>query len=69
MSTADDIRETIAQAATEPKRVSTPDITVEAHSLKDQIEAAKDASSNESASKRHRGLRFTRCIPAGPGPS
>jgi len=68
MATADELRDAIAEAATQPRRVSTPDITVEAHPLPDQLEVAKDTAANESASKPHRGLRFTRCIPAGPGP-
>lgn len=68
MGTADEIRDAAIENAKGPKRVQGDEGTVEQHSIKDQLAAAEAAANSSAASQPHRGLRFTRAIPAGPGP-
>lgn len=67
MPTEDDINDAIAENATGPKSVSVDGSNVQQHSLADQIAARNDVASQSSASKAHRGLRFTKLIPPGCG--
>jgi len=52
-------------AAQEPKRVKGDMGEVEAHPLKDQIEADRYLASKRAASKPGGGLRFTKLVPPG----
>ena len=62
---ADEITDAIEQAAQEPKRVKGDMGEVEAHSLRDQIEADRYLASKRAARKTGGGLRFTKLIPPG----
>ena len=63
----DELSDSIESAAKSPKRVRTDAGEVEAHSLRDQIEADKYLAAKAAASStnKHRGLRFNRIIPPG----
>jgi hypothetical protein len=58
----DTIRDAIRENAVGPKAASTDNLSVTQHSLDDQIKAAKFVADEESASKPHRGLRFTKMV-------
>lgn len=62
---ADEITDAIEQAAQEPKRVKGDMGEVEAHPIRELIEADKYMRSKEAASKRTGGLRFTKLVPPG----
>lgn len=64
------IAESLEDAAIENvRRVTTGNISVESHSLRDQIEADKyfSGKSTTAASRPERGLRFSKIIPPGGG--
>ena len=61
--------ETIADAIREnaagPVKASGDSISVEQHSLQDQIAADRYLASKAAAKQPHRGLRFSRIVPPG----
>lgn len=61
--------ETIADAikdnAAGPAKASGDSISVEQHSIQDQIAADRYLASKRAATKPHRGLRFSRVVPPG----
>jgi hypothetical protein len=61
--------ETIADAIREnaagPVKASGDSISVEQHSLQDQIAADSYLASKAAAKQPHRGLRFSRIVPPG----
>lgn len=61
--------ETIADAIREnaagPAKASGDSMTVEQHSIQDQIAADRYLASKAAANKPHRGMRFTRIVPPG----
>ncbi len=48
---------------TAPRKVTIDDQTVEAHSLRDQLDAADRRDANAVAKKRRLGIRFSRILP------
>ncbi|HJX11105.1 MAG TPA: hypothetical protein VJ733_11485 [Candidatus Binatia bacterium] len=66
MPTADDIRDAIATSAIGPKSAQADGLNVQQHDLLDQIAAERHVAGQDAAAKAHRGLRFTKMIPAGP---
>ena len=66
MADADDIQDAIVENAQGPKRVQADGVNVEQHSIEDQIKAERHITGVAGAAKAHRGLRFTKLIPAGP---
>lgn len=68
---SDELRDQIADAAVNPKRVRTDAGEAESHNLKEMIEADKYLSGRsavtQSETRRHRGLRFNAIIPPGAG--
>lgn len=62
-----DLDSTIEQNAQGPKRVMTDaaSVTVEQHSLTEQIAADKYLASRSAASSPNRGLRFSKLSPPG----
>lgn len=67
MPTQEEINDAIAENLIGPKQVQGDEGTVTQHDLDDQIKAAKHLAANTAAAKNHRGLRFTKLIPQGPG--
>lgn len=64
--TPQDVQDAIARNAAEGIAKATTDVgSVEAHSLKDQIEAAKFLAAKSVAAKPHRAIRFARLVPPG----
>jgi hypothetical protein len=64
--------ETVDQAVTAAakglvKKSTDPTGSIENYSLKELREEANHEASSVAATKSHRGLRFTRCIPPGTG--
>lgn len=61
--------ETIADAIKEnaagPAKASGDSISVEQHSIQDQIAADRYLASKRAANRPHRGLRFSRIVPPG----
>jgi hypothetical protein len=61
--------ETIADAIREnaagPAKASGDSISVEQHSIQDQIAADRYLASKAAAKQPHRGLRFSRIVPPG----
>jgi hypothetical protein len=61
--------ETIADAIKEnaagPAKASGDSVSIEQHSIQDQIAADRYLASKRAAAKPHRGMRFTRIIPPG----
>lgn len=64
---SDEVSDALKSAAQQPRRVRTDAGEVEAHSLRDQIEADKYLAAKAAASStnKHRGLRFNKLIPPG----
>ncbi len=62
---SDELDDAIEQAAQEPKRAKGDLGEVEAHSLRDQVEAAKYLASKDEVKKTRRGLRFNKLVPPG----
>ena len=64
---SDEVSDALKSAAQQPKRVRTDAGEVEAHSLRDQIEADKYLAAKAAAASTntHRGLRFNKLIPPG----
>lgn len=63
---ADEIEDAIEEAATDGvKRARTDAGEVEAHPIKDQIEADRYLASKAAARNTRRGLRITRLVPPG----
>lgn len=60
----DEVSDAIESAAKSPKRVRTDAGEVEAHSLREQIEADKYLAAKAAASSRSRGLRFNQITPS-----
>lgn len=67
----DELREKIADAASNPKRVRTDAGEAESHDLGQMIEADKYLSGRsavtQASNRKHRGLRFNTIIPPGAG--
>ena len=61
-----DLTDTIETNAAQPQKVHADGMTVEQHSLKDQIEADKHRSAKAAARTKNLGLRFTSIVPPGP---
>ncbi len=61
----DTITDAIRENAAGPAKASGDSISVEQHSIREQIEADRYLASKRAASKPHRGLRFTRIVPPG----
>lgn len=66
--------ETVSEAIEESaidnvRRVSTGNVSIEGHSLRDQIEADKylNAKDPDAAATPHFGMRFSKMIPGGGG--
>ena len=61
--------ETIADAIKEnaagPAKASGDSVSIEQHSIQDQIAADRYLASKRAAAKPHRGMRFSRIIPPG----
>jgi len=62
---SDELDNAIEQAAQEPKRAKGDMGEIEAHSLRDQVEAAKYLASKVEVKKPLRGLRFNKLVPPG----
>lgn len=62
---ADDLQDTISHNAQSPAKASSDGVSVEQHSLTEQIEADKYLASKEAAKAKHRGLRFNKLVPPG----
>jgi hypothetical protein len=60
-----DLSEQIESNAEGPKQVTADGLTVQQHSIPDQIAADQYLSAKSAATKKHRGLRFTRLLPPG----
>jgi len=45
---------------TKPKRVKTPNLEVEHHSLADRLAAEDDVAANKGVKGKYRGLRFSK---------
>ncbi|GIW78785.1 MAG: hypothetical protein KatS3mg105_3291 [Gemmatales bacterium] len=58
-----DLSSEIETNAQGPKQVTADGLTVEQHSLPDQIAAEQHLKSKDAIKKKHRGLRFTRLSP------
>lgn len=61
----DTITDAIRENAAGPAKATGDSISVEQHSIREQIEADRYLASKRAASKPHRGLRFTRIVPPG----
>jgi len=61
---AEDLKDTIRENASGPKRAQGDSGSVEQHDLKDQIEADRYLSSKEAA-KKGLGVRMTKVVPPG----
>lgn len=62
---SDEIRDAIKDNATGPKRVQGDELTVEQHSIKDQIEADRYTASNDATKTKGLGIRMRRIVPPG----
>ncbi len=62
---ADDLTDKIRENAQAPAKASSDGVSVEQHSLADQIAADKYLASKEAAKTKHRGLRFNKLVPPG----
>ncbi|MCC6360638.1 MAG: hypothetical protein IT450_18010 [Phycisphaerales bacterium] len=60
-----DLTEQIEETASNPASVATPDVTVTAQKVTDQIAADRYLRGEEAADTPKRGLRFTRMVPPG----
>lgn len=59
------LTDAIRENAAGPAKASGDSMTVEQHSIQDQIAADRYLASKAAASKPHRGMRFTRIVPPG----
>lgn len=59
------ISDAIRENAAGPLKASGDSISVEQHSIQDQIAADRYLASKRASSKPHRGMRFTRIVPPG----
>lgn len=62
---ADDLQETIENAAANPKATVTDGLAVTGHSLPELIEADRYLGERTAANGRNRGLRCTKLLPPG----
>lgn len=62
---SEEIRQKLAEAAAQPRRVRTDAGEVENHDLKQIIEADKYLSAKAAAASKSRGLRFNKLEPPG----
>ncbi len=62
---AEDLKDTIKDNASGPKRASGDAGSVEQHDLKDQIEADRYLNSKDAVKKKGLGIKVTRAIPHG----
>lgn len=64
---ADELNDIIEAAAADPKKATVDGTTVEAHSLKDLVEAAKflNSAGSTAVSRPNRGIRITKLVPPG----
>jgi len=60
-----DLKDTIFDNASGPRRATGDSITVEQHSIREQIEADKYLSAKETAAQPKRALRFVKIVPPG----
>lgn len=66
--TNDEIRDSIARSAEEGiDSVTVDGMTVKEMALSARLDALEQLETTSAASKAHRGLRFTRLVPAPPG--
>lgn len=61
----EEIKDAISETATGPKSVSTPDGTVTAQSVDEQIAADRYLEGETAKSTPKRGVMFTRFVPPG----
>lgn len=59
------ISDAIRENAAGPLKASGDSISVEQHSIADQIAADRYLASKSAAKQSHRGMRFTRIVPPG----
>lgn len=59
------IADAIKENAAGPYKAAGDSVSVEQHSIQDQIAADRYLASKRAANKPHRGLRFSRIIPPG----
>jgi len=62
---ADEIDKTIEENAKGPKRASGDSVSVEQHSLGDQIAADKYLASKKAAQSKRLGIRMSKLVPSG----
>ena len=61
----DDLTDTIRENASGPKSAKGDSISLEQHSLTEQIEADRYLSSKQAAKAKNLGLRITKIVPPG----
>ena len=61
----DDLTDTIRENASGPKSAKGDSISLEQHSLTEQIEADRYLSSKQAAKTKNLGLRLTKIVPPG----
>ena len=62
---AEDLSETIADAAQNPRKAVVDGVDIEQHPLPDLIKAAQYDAAKKAAKRSSLGLRFTRLTPPG----
>lgn len=62
---ANDLEQSIRENAQQPAKTSVDSVSVEQHSLTDQIEADRYLKSREAMRSRRLCLRFTKIVPPG----
>ncbi len=62
---AEDLDDTIRENAKGPAKASGDAGSVEQHSLKDQVDAARYLASKEATKSKRRGLVFNKLVPPG----
>lgn len=66
-ATVADLEQTIIDAAQGPKKASNETGSVEAHSIKDLIDADRHLGAKAAGRTPRRGIRVTRLVPPGAG--
>ncbi len=61
----DEIKDAIESNATGPKSVTADGVTVNQHSIKDQIVADNHVATKTAAKRKHAGVRFMKMSPPG----
>ena len=62
---SNDSKDTIRENAQSPAKASSDGVSVEQHSLADQIEADKYLAAKDAVKSKSRGLRFNKLVPPG----